>query len=284
MATGVQVWNQSPASNATSDSNINLAEGMAPSSLNDSVRSMMASVAKWNNDNNGTLITSGSSTALTLVTNQVEGALTAGFTVGFQFGTGVSSNATLAVDGLAAKPLQIIPGTNVTGGEYPANSFGNFTYSTTGTGQWIATPTPPISASVVQSTSIAGAGPTVSNSVQLMAGLGATATITPVRSTRCLVIVTCVLASSLDQGALFLSGRFGTGTAPTAGAAVAGTPWGGLLVGQNSGAAGAMPFTLAAVIPGLTVGTAYWIDVAFMGNQNTYTVTVSNPAFTILEI
>ncbi len=137
MATGIQVWSQTPANNATSDSNINYAEGMAPSALNDSNRSLMASVARWNNDNNGTLVTSGTSAAFTLVTNQVESALTAGFTVAAQFHIGNDASATLAVDGLTAKPLRVYPGVALAGYEMGGGSVHRFTYSTTGTGEWI---------------------------------------------------------------------------------------------------------------------------------------------------
>lgn len=142
MATGAQVWSQVAATNASIDTNINFAEGQAPSSLNDSCRAGMASVAKWISDNNGVLLTSGTTTALTLVTNQVEGALTAGYTVRVQFPSGVGAAATLAVDGLAAKPIQVVPGTNVIGTEYVANSYASLIYSSTGTGQWIANTTP----------------------------------------------------------------------------------------------------------------------------------------------
>ncbi len=137
MAVGVQVWSQTPANNATADSNINYAEGMAPSALNDSNRSLMASVARWNNDNNGTLVTSGTTAAFTLVTNQVESALTAGFTVAAQFHASNDASATLAVDGLTAKPLRIYPGVALAGNEMGGGSVHRFTYSTTGTGEWI---------------------------------------------------------------------------------------------------------------------------------------------------
>ncbi len=137
MAVGVQVWSQTPANNATADSNINYAEGMAPSALNDSNRSLMASVARWNNDNNGTLATSGTSAAFTLATNQVESALTAGFTVAAQFHIGNDASATLAVDGLTAKPLRVYPGVALAGYEFGGGSVHKFTYSTTGTGEWV---------------------------------------------------------------------------------------------------------------------------------------------------
>lgn len=135
---GAQVWSQTAANNATIDGSINWAEGMAPSQVNDSARAEMASVAKFISDNNGSLVTAGSSIAYTVTTNQVESALTAGYTVAVQFHVTPDSSATIAVDGLAAKPLQIVSGINLKGGEYLAGSIARFTYSTTGTGQWIA--------------------------------------------------------------------------------------------------------------------------------------------------
>lgn len=137
MATGMQVWSQTAATNASVDSNVNWAEGMAPSQVDDSARAQMASAAKWVSDNNGTLVTSGSTTAYTVATNQVAGALTAGYTVTIQFHATNDSSATLAQDSLAAAPLQIIPGVNVALGEFQKGSIHRFTYSSTGTGQWI---------------------------------------------------------------------------------------------------------------------------------------------------
>lgn len=43
-------WSTTPASNATADPNINWAEGMSPSSVNDSARAMMAALAVRNKD------------------------------------------------------------------------------------------------------------------------------------------------------------------------------------------------------------------------------------------
>jgi hypothetical protein len=64
MATGVVSWSQTAANNATADSTVNYAEGQAPSSLNDSARAAMASVAKFRDDTNGSITTGGTSTAL----------------------------------------------------------------------------------------------------------------------------------------------------------------------------------------------------------------------------
>jgi hypothetical protein len=75
MATGLVSWSQTAANNATADTNVNWAEGQAPSSVNDSGRGMMASLAKWRDDNAGSLVTAGTSTAYTLTTNQVFASL-----------------------------------------------------------------------------------------------------------------------------------------------------------------------------------------------------------------
>ena len=74
--TGVVSWSQTAASNATADSNVNWAEGMAPSQVNDSARAQMASVAKWRDDLSGALVTGGTSAAYTLTSNQSFSSLT----------------------------------------------------------------------------------------------------------------------------------------------------------------------------------------------------------------
>ena len=137
MATGVQVWSVAPVTNATADSNINFAEGMASSQLYDSCRALMSSVAKWRDDHNGTVVTSGTTLAYTAITNQVEGSLVNGYEVTLQFHATNDVNATLAVDGLAASPLQLYAGKNVVGQDFPLGSIQCFTYTTSGTGQWI---------------------------------------------------------------------------------------------------------------------------------------------------
>ena len=132
MPTGVQVWSETPVTNATVDSNIAWPEGMAPSQVNDSARAMMASVAKWRDDNTGTLVTSGSSSALTVATNQVESALTTGFTFTATLGTAMAAAATVAVDGLAATSIftSLSTASLVTTGQFAANQICSFLFST----------------------------------------------------------------------------------------------------------------------------------------------------------
>jgi hypothetical protein len=136
MASGAQTWSTSAASNDSIDSAMNWAEGMAPSAVNNSARGMAASVAAWIGDNSGTLATSGTTLAYTVTTKQVEAALTEGYTVTVQFHATNDSSASLAVDSLAAKKMQLTAGTNLAGGEFLIGSKARFTYTSASTA-WI---------------------------------------------------------------------------------------------------------------------------------------------------
>ncbi len=280
MAIGLQVWSQTPNSNATSDTNINWAEGMAPSAVNDSARSMMASAAKWRDDNNGTIVTSGTTLAYTAVTNQVEGALTAGYTVSLMFHATNDSSATLAVDGLTAKPLQMYAGKNVGLSALPLGSIQRFTYSTTGTGQWIAN-----NANKIEpvTAGLTAGGVNITSAAFVMCGLGGTFTFTPLTSSRCFVCITAY--GSIDivgsgQVKLF----YGTGTAPVTGAAATGTavPGTGVIGWTSAGVNYALPITALGVITGLTPGTAYWVDFQCLRSGGTATLNI--PTFTAFEL
>ena len=128
--TGVVSWSQTAATNATADSNVNWAEGQAPSSVNDSARAEMASVAKFRDDNAGSLTTGGTSTAYTLTTNQVFSSLTVlnGQTLTVRFNATNGASPTLNVDTLGAKPIQIDSATAVGTGAITANSIWRLTY------------------------------------------------------------------------------------------------------------------------------------------------------------
>jgi hypothetical protein len=116
MATaGAHFWSTTAASNATADSAVSWPEGMAPSSVNDSARAMMASFAKWRLDNNGSLTTGGISTAYTVTTNQSFPSLSAmdGATLRLKFNAANGATPTLNVDGLGAKTIAIIGSTSI---------------------------------------------------------------------------------------------------------------------------------------------------------------------------
>jgi hypothetical protein len=128
MATGVVVWSQTAATNSGSDSNVNWAEGQAPSSVNNSARAVMASVAKWRDDLNGTLTTGGSSTAYTLTTNQTFASLVDGLEVSFKLNVTSGAAPTLNVDGLGAKLLRFDAGTVMPTGVLASGTIQRATY------------------------------------------------------------------------------------------------------------------------------------------------------------
>jgi len=104
-------WSKTAGTNATADPSINWAEGMAPSSVNDSARAMMARSAECRDDLSGSLVTGGTSTAYTLATNQQFDTLAHmdGARLCFRVNAANGTPATLAVDGLTAKPLRTGP-------------------------------------------------------------------------------------------------------------------------------------------------------------------------------
>lgn len=112
-------WSKTAASNANADPAINWAEGQAPSSINDSARSMMARIAEWRDDITGAIVTGGTSTAYTVSSNQVFDSLAHmdGAVVAFTPHIANGDTVTLSVDSLTAKPLRSAPSV-----ELPSNS------------------------------------------------------------------------------------------------------------------------------------------------------------------
>lgn len=101
-------WSLTPGNNATADPSINWAEGMSPSSVNDSARAMMSVIAAWRQDISGFNQTAGTSTAYTLTSSEgfdtaahMSGAV---FSVFFHAQNGI--NPTLNVDGVGAFPIR----------------------------------------------------------------------------------------------------------------------------------------------------------------------------------
>lgn len=129
-------WSRTAASNSTADASINWAEGQAPSSVNDSARGMMAASAKYRDDLAGLITTGGTSTAYTVTTYQGLTALTNGFMVAFVPHATSGGTTTLAVDGLAAKPLRSAPSTELPNGTLVAGTPYTATYYSS-TEEWI---------------------------------------------------------------------------------------------------------------------------------------------------
>jgi len=111
-------WSQTAANNATADASVNWQEGQAPSSVNDSARAMMASVAKYRDDVSGAIITSGTSTAYAVSSYETFDTLAHlnGQVIAFTPHATNGATVTLNVDSLGAKPLRSSVGVDLLAG------------------------------------------------------------------------------------------------------------------------------------------------------------------------
>lgn len=114
---GVRDWSTVADDNGDSDPTINWTEGQMPSTVNDSARSMMAALAAYFADSGGKLISAGSSNAYTLTTNMGVAALGSPLTLMFEADRNNTGAATLAVDGLTAKPMKSTTGAALASGD-----------------------------------------------------------------------------------------------------------------------------------------------------------------------
>ncbi len=131
-------WSQTAATNATADATINWAEGQAPSSVNDSARALMAAAAKYRDDTAGALLTTNTSTAYNLTSNQVFASLSAmsGQSLRVKIHTTNGASPTLNVDGLGAKSIVTATGTAVPSGALVTSNIYDLVYAN-GSSEWI---------------------------------------------------------------------------------------------------------------------------------------------------
>jgi hypothetical protein len=130
-------WSKTAATNDDCDQSVNWQEGQSPGSVNNSARAMMAAIAKFRDDLSGNLVTAGSSTAYTLTTNQVFTALTDGIMVVARMDETSGATPTLNVDGLGAKSIAGVYGTEIGTGGLRAGGVYTFVYDSTDD-KWIA--------------------------------------------------------------------------------------------------------------------------------------------------
>ncbi|MCA6117873.1 tail fiber protein [Bradyrhizobium sp. WSM 1738] len=111
-------WSQTAASNATADPSINWQEGQAPSSVNDSARAMMASIAKHRDDIAGAIVTGGTASAYTVTSYEAFESLARlnGQIVAFTPHVTNGGTVTLNVDSLGPRPLRSAPATELLAG------------------------------------------------------------------------------------------------------------------------------------------------------------------------
>jgi len=116
-----------------------------------------------------------------------------------------------------------------------------------------------VSVQLSDSTAHSPAGTT--STVLVMAGYGQT--FTPSKTGRVLVILLANVNNNTAGDGVQAVLSYGTGAAPAANAALTGTQVGGTAKETSAAASASNEVALAVVLTGLTVGTTYWLDVAY---------------------
>lgn len=104
---------------------------------------------------------------------------------------------------------------------------------------------------------------------------------TPSRTGKTLIIFDTTSVISL-AGQFAMDTRFGTGTAPTAGAAATGTIISGGFAPATVSTANFYGLEMSGIAT-LTPGTTYWIDFSFFVVSGLGTITLANNTFYIVE-
>jgi hypothetical protein len=98
-------WSPQPGGNALADRSIPARDGMAGREFPEAIRGIMAKVAAFVLDQNGSLVTGGATNAYTLMTHSGITELKPGLSVSFQADRDSSDVPTLNVDGLGPRPF-----------------------------------------------------------------------------------------------------------------------------------------------------------------------------------
>lgn len=134
------------------------------------------------------------------------------------------------------------------------------------------------------------ANPTAPASTSVFAMQGLAGAITPAKSGNILLIISGdFISNSVTAGdGIKTKLSYGTGTAPVNAAALTGTQVGNTLEYTNDTTVTAadvfVPFSQQAVITGLTLGTAYWLDIAAEAVANISHVGLANVSVTAIEL
>jgi hypothetical protein len=125
----VSQFNISASSNNASPPN-GAPEGMAPSTVNNVIREVMAAIARWYAQSDGSLVSGGTANAQTLTTPDSHAALTDIPAIVFRAGATNTTACTLAVDGLTAKAIRV-RNAALTGGEIVSGTIYIVSYNAT---------------------------------------------------------------------------------------------------------------------------------------------------------
>ena len=126
-------WSTSQTANQTADSEINWQEGQLPSTVNNSARAMMATLAAWRNDMGGAITAGGTADAITVT---LEKPMTSAAYSFFSFIASATNTgaATLKVDSQSALPLRSVSGASLSAGQIRT---GRIYHVIKGSGEWL---------------------------------------------------------------------------------------------------------------------------------------------------
>jgi hypothetical protein len=127
-------------------------------------------------------------------------------------------------------------------------------------------------------------GNSTASSTSIM--MGGNCTFQPRVSGLCLVVVTGVFAFNAIGPWCYIGLQYGTGSPPSYNSALTGTNINGNSYQQNPNNAGATSaFALNALLAGLTLGTTYWVDLAFSNAAGGGAiVTLSGVSINVVEL
>src|SRR5260221_2787865 len=147
MAGNIYAWSQTAASNGSSDSTINFAEGQLPGTLNDSDRAAMAVHASYLADNNATTTTGGTGAAYSAASGLSPPALATGLRLRLKMNVVNTGACTLTLTpaggaAFAAKAIRTFIGaeSDPAPGQLQANGIYEFNYdaaANSAAGAWI---------------------------------------------------------------------------------------------------------------------------------------------------
>ena len=113
------------------------------------------------------------------------------------------------------------------------------------------------SRNVINPTPVAPAGTTSTTTVMM----GLAISFTPLYSGRVKIIIAGEASNNTAGDGFLIYAAYGTGAAPANGAAATGTTAGNGVKGASASANALLPFSIVAVVTGLTVGTPIWVDL-----------------------
>lgn len=128
------------------------------------------------------------------------------------------------------------------------------------------------------------ANPTgTTNTTGLMMGLAGA--FTPTRTGNCMIIISGDITNGTASSGAKVQIRYGTGAAPANAAALTGTAVGNLVryVGLAGSTTLEVPFSCNAVVTGLTVGTAIWIDIG-LASITSGTASMKDVSISVIEL